>query len=152
MIKRQAPNALVFGPVTAGYGEMVSLQDAPDQAGREYLDFYLDTAKTLEMTEGKRILDVLDVHWYPDVQVDGKSLVDASHQDIFTPQKANPSTAEIEARVQAPRSLWDPTYVEDSWITKYDNGHQPIRLIPWLKEKIAVHYPGTKLAITEYNL
>jgi len=37
----------------------------------------------------------------------------------------------------------------ESWITK-DVLHQPIRLLPRVQEKIARHYPGTKLAITEY--
>ena len=52
--------------------------------------------------------------------------------------------------MQAPRSLWDPTYVEKSWITKQST-HGPIRLLPRLQEKIDKHYPGTRLAITEYN-
>src|SRR6185369_9402983 len=49
-----------------------------------------------------------------------------------------------------PRSLWDPNYREDSWIMR-DSLHEPIRLLPRLKEKIAHNYPGTKLAVTEYN-
>ena len=56
----------------------------------------------------------------------------------------------VEARLQAPRSLWDPTYVEKSWIAA-ELGGKPIRLIPWLEEKIAARYPGTKLTMTEYN-
>jgi hypothetical protein len=55
------------------------------------------------------------------------------------------------ARMEAPRSLWDPTFVETSWITKDSLGGKAIRLIPQLLEKIARNYPGTKLAITEYN-
>jgi hypothetical protein len=49
----------------------------------------------------------------------------------------------------APRSLWDPSYVEESWITGccVDGA---IRLIPRMKEKIAAHYPGTRLALSEY--
>jgi len=51
--------------------------------------------------------------------------------------------------VQAPRSLWDPSYTEDSWITEFStNG--PLRLLPRLRDKIAAHYPGTRLAFTEY--
>jgi O-glycosyl hydrolase len=46
--------------------------------------------------------------------------------------------------------LWDPNYKESSWIAN-DAVHEPIRLLPRLKEKIAKNYPGTKLSITEYN-
>jgi mannan endo-1,4-beta-mannosidase len=55
----------------------------------------------------------------------------------------------VEARLQAPRALWDPTYREKSWID--DAWGKPIRLIPWLREKVAKRYPGTKLSMTEYN-
>ena len=65
----------------------------------------------------------------------------------ITDKDNSPKT--VAARLQAPRSLWDPTYVEKSWIT--GTSGKPIRLIPWLLEKIAERYPGTKLAITEYD-
>ena len=54
------------------------------------------------------------------------------------------------AREQAPRSLWDPTYVENSWITT-SYGYGAIRLIPRTRDRIAAHYPGTGLAFTEWN-
>ena len=152
MIKRIAPNSLVFGAVTYGFNELINLQNAPDQMGREYINFYLDSAKNMETSEGKRIVDVLDIHWYPSVHVEGKPLVVATVGDGYHPQSSNPSKAEMEARMNAPRSLWDPTYIENSWIsTDYMGKPYAIRLIPWLKDKIAAHYPGTKLAITEYN-
>ena len=44
------------------------------------------------------------------------------------------------------RSLWDPAYTDPSWI------NDRIRLIPRMKEWVANNYPGTKLALTEYNL
>jgi hypothetical protein len=43
------------------------------------------------------------------------------------------------------RSLWDPTYTDPSYIDSV------IRLIPRMHEWVDQHYPGTKLAITEYN-
>ncbi len=152
MIKRIAPNSLVFGSVAYGFNELITLQDAPDRAGREYIDFYLDSAKNLETSEGKRIVDVLDIHWYPEVKVAGVPIVVATVGGEYFPQSANPSKAEMEARMNAPRSLWDPAYIENSWIaTDYLGKPYAIRLIPWLKERIASHYPGTKIAITEYN-
>jgi len=60
------------------------------------------------------------------------------------------TAGEVEARLQAPRSLWDETYIETSWITQ-DSTHGPIHLIPRLQAKIDQHYPGTKMSISEYN-
>jgi hypothetical protein len=137
-IKSMAPGALVFGPASYGWEGYVSLQDAPDAGGRDFLDFYLDTLRQQEGSHG-RLVDVLDVHWYPEAKGGGVRITDA-----------NASAAVAAARVQAPRSLWDPSYVETSWISQ-DAGVGAIRLIPRLQEKIAAHYPGTRLAISEYN-
>jgi hypothetical protein len=41
------------------------------------------------------------------------------------------------AREQAPRSLWDATYNETSWV--HDNVNGPITLIPRMLGKIAAH-------------
>jgi hypothetical protein len=93
--------------------------------------------KELEAKHKKRLVHVLDVHWYPE----------ARGTKRITDKDNSPKT--VAARLQAPRSLWDPTYMEKSWITG-ETG-KPIRLIPWLLEKIADRYPGTKLSITEYD-
>ena len=90
---------------------------------------------------GRRVVDVLDLHWYPEARGGGVRITDGN--------SANPSAEEIEARVQAPRSLWDPTYKEQSWIANDVLG-APIALIPTLAQKIAAHYPGTKLSFSEY--
>jgi hypothetical protein len=138
-IKAVAPQAIVFGPVNYGWAGFANLQSAPDAMNRDFLDFYLDAMKTAEGTAGKRLVDVLDVHWYPEAQGDGHRIVD----DGVTP-------GEVQARLQAPRSLWDPSYTETSWITGCcSNG--PIALIPRLMKKITDHYPGTKLSFSEYN-
>lgn len=89
--------------------------------------------------EGRRLLDVLDIHWYPEATGNGKRIVFA---------KGNPDETAY-ARVQAPRSLWDENFVERSWICEI--GDCPIALIPKIKKMIDKYYPGTKLAITEYE-
>ena len=48
-------------------------------------------------------------------------------------------------RLRSLRSLYDPAYVDESWIG------QPVRLIPRMKAWIAARCPGVKIAITEYN-
>jgi len=138
-IKAVAPGALVFGPVSYGWQGFVRLQDAPDHGGRDFLDFYLDAMRDAEGRARRRLLDVLDLHWYPEAKGGGVRITEANNG------------AEVAAaRVQAPRSLWDPTYAENSWIS-VDARVGAIRLLPRMKEKIAAHYPGTRLAITEYN-
>src|SRR4029078_11004530 len=98
-----------------------------------------DSMRAAEAHAHRRLLDVLDLHWYPEATGAGVRITEAS---------AAPAVA--QARVQAPRSLWDPSYVETSWIAQ-DAGVGAIRLLPRLREKIAAHYPGTPVAITEYN-
>jgi hypothetical protein len=138
-IKGAAPKALVFGLVSYGWNGYVNLQNAPDANNRDLVEFYLDAMKAAEKTAGKRLLDVLDVHWYPEAQGDGKRIIDDGT-----------GAGEVAARLQAPRSLWDPTYTETSWITQ-SSTNGPIQLIPRLMKKIAEHYPGTRLSMTEYN-
>jgi hypothetical protein len=139
--KAVMPNTLIFGAANYGWHGYQTLQDAPDAEGRDFLDFYLRQMAGQQKKTGVRLLDVMDVHWYPEAKGDGTRI-------IYGPP--SPKLAVKIARAEAPRSLWDPTYSEDSWIAK-DSLHEPIRLIPRLKEKIAEYYPGTKLSISEYS-
>ena len=138
-IKAAAPGSQIFGPASYGWGGFSNLQSASDANGRAFLDFYLAGMKTAEKTVGTRILDALDVHWYPEAKGGGKRITEGGNGEEV-----------VNARLQAPRSLWDAAYKEDSWIAN-DVLRAPIRLLPRLKEQIANNYPGTKLAITEYN-
>ena len=92
-----------------------------------------------ETTAGKRLIDGLDLHWYPEATGGGTRITDDGT-----------SAAEVAAREQAPRSLWDSTYTETSWIAQ-DSTDGPIDLIPREQAKIAAHYPGTALSFTEWN-
>ncbi len=137
------PTAVVLGGVMYGWTEYLTLQDAPDakdfnaQYGT-YTDYYLASMKDLEQKYKRRLLHVLDVHWYPE----------ARGSKRITEDDSSPKT--VDARVQAPRALWDAAYRERSWIDD-SLGGKSIRLVPWLKEKIAKNYPGTKLSMTEYD-
>ncbi len=138
-IKAVAPKTMIFGPANYGWQGFRALQDAPDRNNRDFLDTYLAAMKSAESSAGKRLLDVLDIHWYPEARGGGVRITD---------KDANSDTA--AARIQAPRSLWDTTYVESSWIAD-SLGKKPITLLPRVLGQIDAHYPGTKLAITEYN-
>ncbi len=136
-IKSIAPNALVTGFVSYGYNGYTTLQDAPDKSG-DFIEYYLDAMKQAETEAGQRLIDVLDLHWYTEVYANGQRI---------TGDDTSPASA--EAREQAPRSLWDPTYKEDSWIAN-DVISGPIALIPAIQAKIDAHYPGTGIGFTEY--
>lgn len=140
-IKDVAPGTKIFGPVNYGYDGFTTLQGASDGAGRNFHAYYLQQMKAAEVSAGRRLLDALDVHWYPEAQ--SSTGVRITGQDN--------SAAVVAARLQAPRSLWDPTYVENSYITRDVNGGQPIQLINQLRNSIAANYAGTKMAMTEYN-
>jgi hypothetical protein len=136
------PSAVLLGAVMYGWPEYLSLQDAPDSKDNNaiydtYADYYLASMKSLEQKYHRRLVHVLDVHWYPE----------AKGTKRVTEDDVSPKT--IDARLQAPRALWDSTYRERSWID--DSWGKPIRLVPWLREKIAKRYPGTKLSMTEYD-
>ena len=48
-------------------------------------------------------------------------------------------------RNRSTRSLWDPTYKDETWINDY------VKLIPRIKEWVSSYYPGTLTGLTEYN-
>ena len=124
MVRDNWPEAEITGYGGYGYQAFLNLQNAPNRPSEsQFIDYYLAAMSAASTTAGRRLIDYLDVHWY--------SVVEDTRA----------------ARVQAPRSLWDPSYVEGSWIGE---NHGAIRLIPWLTEKIDSHYPDTKLAISSW--
>jgi hypothetical protein len=157
-IKDVNPDAIVFGGVTYGWTDFTNLTGAPDavtnpshpggdQSGEmHYHEWLLQEVHNAEVAQGRKLMDVLDLHWYTEVHADGQRI---------TGEIATPSA--VAARVQATRSLWDPTYVEDSWISQWGTwsgspGNKgPIRLLPRVQRDIDDFNPGTKIAITEYN-
>ena len=144
-IKDVDPNAEIFGLALFGVGAYTSFSDAPDWAEHSddydwFISYYLDEMRKAEEEYGRRLIDVIDIHYYSEAK--GQCRVteceDASHTDC------------IEARLQSPRTLYDGTYIENSWIGDYQQPHIPI--FPKVKKSIDTYYPGTKLALTEYNL
>ena len=141
--KSVAPGSLVFGPALSGWNGYQNLfhNDLADRARLPFfLAAYLAKMHRAGLQPQGRLLDVLDVHWYPEAT--------STRFQAVSNEWAEQDSAMIQARVQAPRSLWDPGYKERSWVSDAAGG--PVRLIPRLRDLVARHAPGTRLAITEY--
>jgi hypothetical protein len=96
-----------------------------------FLNWFLQQMKAHEQTSGVRVVDYVDIHYYP-------QSVNGFNDDLN-------DTYNNAMRFRAVKSMWDRTYIDESWI------NQPIYFIPRMKEMIANNYPGTKTAITEYR-
>ena len=145
-VKDVDPSAQVFGGVFYGFAEYLNEQGAPDWGSEGagypwYVDYYLAKMQTASTTAGRRLLDVVDVHWYPE----------ATGLDNGSPVRIvgdNVSAGVRQARLQAPRTLWQAGYGEASWIAQYYSQFLP--LLPRLQSAISTRYPGTKLSVSEY--
>ncbi len=144
-IKAVDPNAEIFGLALFGVGAYTTFVNAPDWTSTYssqynwFVSYYLDKMEEAEQQYGKRLLDAIDLHYYSE---------DTGTCRI-TECKDNTHTDCIEARVQAPRTLYDSTYTENSWIGQWCKSYLPI--LPTVQESIDTYYPGTKLSMTEYN-
>jgi hypothetical protein len=143
-LKQADPSAKTLGPGEWGWtGYFYSAKDqadggswwssAPDRKAHgdtPFIEWYLDQMRDYEQQHGVRILDYLDLHYYPQAQ--GIALQGAGDADTQA------------LRLRSTRSLWDASYKDESWIG------EPVRLIPRMQEW-AARYPGTKTALSEYN-
>ncbi|MFD1047433.1 DJ-1/PfpI family protein [Kibdelosporangium lantanae] len=107
--------------------------DSAAHGGLNLSQWYLKNMKDYSDAHGgRRYLDYFDQHFYP--QISGAK---------------DPETNAL--RLRSIRSLWDPTYVEESWIGPSGVNAPPLQFIRTMKSWIAQYNPGTKTAITEYN-
>jgi len=144
-IKRIDPGAWVIGPASWGATGMASLQNAPDwPAYRHHGSFlaaYLDAFRAASETEGHRLLDALDVHWYP--FSDRGTLYRTEDPALAGPL------------LDAPRSLTEPGFREESWVARAfpvsGEGGLALPLLPSLERLARDRFPGTRIALTEYN-
>ncbi|MBS2019480.1 MAG: glycosyl hydrolase [Deltaproteobacteria bacterium] len=149
-IRKADPDALIAGPASYGWWEYsYSAKDheagffaKPDRRAHgdvPLLAWYLQKLAEHEKKTGTRLLDVLDVHIYP--QADNVQGPDGQGGDGGgeTDRKTN------DVRFRTTRSLWDRNYVDESWIK------EAVFLIPRMKDLIAKNYPGRGLQIGEYN-
>jgi len=143
-VRKAAPEALIAGPAEWGWsGYLYSAADlasgvrlrldARRHGDVQLLPWYLGQLAAYEKRTGVRVLDVLDVHYYPQAQ--GVGLGEGGGTDEKT----------SALRLRSTRSLWDPTYVDESWIA------ESVQLIPRLQRWSAENLPGLRISIGEYN-
>jgi hypothetical protein len=115
------------------YGSLHGWGTLPDRiahANADYLPWLLDQLRQTTVAGGLRPLDVFSVHYYPQGGEFGNDTTSAMQL------RRNRST----------RSLWDPNYVDETWI------NDKVQLIPRLRNWVNTYYfSGTPIAITEYN-
>ena len=144
------PSANILAPACYGWGEYIDLSGASDASANNptytwFLGYFLDGMHTASLAAGHRLLHFLDIHWYPEAQDSTNTRIIAQNPDKTDMDASN-------ARMQAPRSLWDPTYDENSWLHwSLPPADQNVRLIPRLQASIAAWYPGTRISFSEYD-
>ncbi len=148
-IKAQDPNAKVLGPADWGwcayfFSALDGCGPGPDRAAHgnlDFLDWYLKQVADHYVAQGVKLVDYLDVHYYP--QAAGVALSD------------DESAATSALRLRTVKSLYDPNYLDESWIDSMGMG--PVKVIPRLKAWIDGRFTGPaagarpKIAVSEYS-
>jgi hypothetical protein len=144
-IREADPDAVIAGP--AEWGWTGYFYSAKDNEGGTFLRldrrahgdapllaWYLRKLSEHEKKTGERLLDIVDVHFYP--QFPG----------IYGgngPERTDPEAAAL--RLRSTRALWDPTYKDESWID------DAVGLIPRVRTWISENYPGRGISIGEWS-
>jgi hypothetical protein len=126
--------------------------DRKAHGGIPFIEYYLQQFAAASATYGSRLLDYVDLHTYDAASYNGTSV------------GLNPAgdTGAQEARLNSTRAFWDPTYTDPNiaqpnyltdpnYTSSCTTPLQAPQLIPMMRNWVAKDYPGTKLAITEYN-
>ena len=142
-IRRNDPQVPIAGPAFWGWpayffsalDHKVGFQRKPDRRAHGDVPmtaWYLRRLREHSSRTGVRLLDQLDWHFYP--QTNGT---------FGRQEHTDPAAAAL--RLRTTRSLWDPTYTDESWI------NDKIRLLPRMQALIDENYPGLGISIGEYN-
>jgi hypothetical protein len=149
-IRKSAPNAIIAGPAEWGWpGYFYSGKDAesglrvrPDRRVHgdvPKLTWYMRALAAEEKRTGEKLVDVIDVHFYP--QADGVQGPDGEGGD----GGGDTDPATNARRLRATRALWDEGYVDESYIK------EAIALVPRVRALIAQEHPRVGLQIGEFN-
>jgi Glycoside hydrolase family 44 len=140
-IRRADPEGKIAGPAEWGWlGYQYSAKDVaaglllrPDRRRHgdvPLIPWYLRKLREYEQRADMKMLDILDVHFYP--MGDG---IWGGETDAVTAAK----------RIRSTRSLWDPTYRDESWI------NDRMQVLPLLRQWVTENAPGLGISIGEWN-
>jgi hypothetical protein len=143
-IRRADPGATIAGPAAWGWQEILysaadvkaGVDRRPDRRAHgdlPLLAWWLREVAAAERRTGTRLLDVVDVHFYPQAGAIGTG----------TAGGTDPAASAL--RLRSTRSLWDPTYEDESWIG------ERMALLPLVKRWIEENHPGLGLSVGEWN-
>ena len=138
-VKKADSNALVIG---GGFNSIDSAVSFAENAGWSkykndynwFVDYYLYEMNKASSQNGKRLVDIIDIKYFPEEETEyGLSVISE------TSDEAN------RIRIQSVRALWDGSYIKEGENKEF------FPLLPTFQASINEYYPGTKLALTEYN-
>ncbi|MBD2388369.1 glycoside hydrolase family 44 protein [Cylindrospermum sp. FACHB-282] len=152
-IRQADPNAQILGPVQDGwmryfyssygsYPDETAEKDRDAHKGKAFVAWYLAKLYERDQESRQRTIDYFCLHYYPEAA--GVAL---SSDGGYT---TNPLVVWAR-RLRSTRSLWDTSYVDESWIKDTEDGNTAVYLIPRMHAWVNKYYPGLKLAISEYN-
>ncbi len=144
-VRQADPEAVIVGPAAWGWMEMQysaydiegpwnngqKLLDRKAHGNKPLLEWFLQEVAAAEKIQKMSLLDVLDVHYYPE-------------KDRW-PAGDDSQPARRQALLASTRSLWDRSFRDQSWID------EPIYLIPRLQALAKAYKPSLKVSLGEYN-
>ncbi|MBL8954128.1 MAG: glycosyl hydrolase [Myxococcaceae bacterium] len=144
-IKKVDPQAKIAGPAEWGWSNYLYSQKDLKMGGPSLrpdrrmhgdlpiIAWYLKKIAEHEKQTKVRLVDTLDLHFYP--QAEGVGIAETG----------DTSPEASLRRIRSTRGLWDPTYHDESWID------DEVMLIPRMKKWVADYAPGLGTSIGEWN-
>lgn len=135
-IKGAANDAIVTGPGVSGWAGLVAAGPITDRGTKG--DFFAHYLKCMEAAKPQgHLLDAFEFSWGSDAVAGNEAVAGAGT-----------SVDVIRARVEAPRSLWDPTFVEDGPAAQSEGA---LRVLPRLLEVIQKVDSNVGVFISEWT-
>ncbi|MBM7112367.1 glycoside hydrolase family 44 protein [Archangium primigenium] len=142
-VRQADPDAIIAGPAEWGWTNYFSSaadvvpggnkKDRKAHGNVPLVAWYLKKLREHEKQTGTRILDVFDLHFYP--QGEGIGFEERGETDAATSAR----------RIRSVRALWDPKFRDESWID------DTVELIPRMRRWVSENAPGLGLSLGEYN-
>jgi len=143
LIRSIDPKGKVGGPTVCGWwfywNSGAGQADRAAHGGMDYLPWWLGQIADADRKSGRRTLDYFDIHSYPEYASNG------------TPEETDASI------LRASRGYWDPTFTCEGWpgtkndVTATQPSPNQLAIIPRFRSMVNAVYPGTPLAITEWD-